>query len=176
MFKLSKKAIFLGILAILVNNCSSTKDKKDRDDEKKYEINVDKRAEAYRDKGGGLFNSNRNKDGGNFQFSTSNVLWRAALESLESIPLNNVDYSGGIIVTDWYSTNSSRDSIKITVRFLSNELSVSSVKVLSHKKICQSEGNCEIKLGSADFNVKIKDKIITKAKEIKIADEKKNKN
>ncbi len=31
------------------------------------------------------------------------LLWRASLEILDFIPLTTVDYSGGIIITDWYN-------------------------------------------------------------------------
>ena len=67
----------------------------------------------------------------NYQFSTSNPLWRASLELIDFIPLSTVDYSGGIIITDWYSdSSSSNESIKITIRFLSNEIQTNSLKIL----------------------------------------------
>ena len=65
--------------------------------------------------------TNNNK-GGNFSFGNSNELWRATLDILEFTPLSNVDYGGGIIITDWYSTNNDLDqSIKISVQFLTDE-------------------------------------------------------
>ena len=54
----------------------------------------------------------------NFEFSTSNPMWRASLEILDFY-LSTVDYSGGMIVTDWYSENRSNESIKITVPIFS---------------------------------------------------------
>ena len=46
-----------------------------------------------------------------------------------------VDYSGGMIISDWYSDNNqSNESIKITLRFLNNEVSSDSLKVIVHKK------------------------------------------
>ena len=49
-------------------------------------------------------------------------MWRASLETLDFLPLTTVDYSGGIIITDWYfdNTGKSEESIKISIRFLSN--------------------------------------------------------
>ena len=61
---------------------------------------------------------------GNFQFASSNEMWRASLDLLDFTPLSNVDYSGGLIITDWFSEDSSQDPLKITVRFLSNEIRV----------------------------------------------------
>ena len=79
-----------------------------------------------------------------YEFSTSNPMWRASLEVLDFIPLTTVDYSGGMIITDWYSdgVNSDKESLKITVRFLSNEIRSDSLKIIVHKKNCESLNNC----------------------------------
>ena len=83
--------------------------------------------------------------GTNYEFSTSNPMWRASLETLDFLPLTTVDYSGGIIITDWYyDNNSSRDSIKISLRFLSNDIRSESLKVIVHKKTCANNNNCKI--------------------------------
>ena len=73
----------------------------------------------------------------NYQFASSNPMWRATLEILDFLPLANVDYSGGIITTDWYNEGTSADeSIKITVRFLTNEIRSDGLKIIVHKKKC----------------------------------------
>ena len=83
------------------------------------------------------------KGGTNFEFSSSNPMWRASLETLDFLPLTTVDYSGGVIITDWYSeAGNNQDSIKITVRFLSNEIRSDSVKIIVHKKTCDKNLNC----------------------------------
>ena len=70
----------------------------------------------------------------NYQFASSNPLWRATLEILDFLPLANVDYSGGIITTDWYNEGTTSDeSIKITVRFLTNEIRSDGIRVIVHK-------------------------------------------
>ena len=63
-----------------------------------------------------------------YEFSTSNPMWRASLETLDFLPLTTVDYSGGVIITDWYSQKNNLESIKITIRFLSNEIRSRSLK------------------------------------------------
>ena len=84
--------------------------------------------------------------GGNYEFSTSNPMWRASLEVLDFLPLSNVDYSGGVIITDWYNdANSVNDSVKITIRFLSNEIKTNSLKIIVHKKSCDNKQNCSVK-------------------------------
>ncbi len=87
----------------------------------------------------------------NFEFSSSNPMWRASLETLDFLPLITVDYSGGMIITDWYSEESSNESIKITVRFLSNEIRSDSIKIIVHKKICSTNIKCNTSLSTSDL-------------------------
>lgn len=164
------------LLSILAISCSKNKDENGNILEKKrIEPNLDKRLEAERDKGGGIFNSSRSQKTNTFEFSSSNVLWRAALNSTESLPLASIDYSGGLILTDWYSNDpNAKESIKIRIQFNSNELASTSVNVLAHKKICKSE-NCQIVQLSDDFTAKIKDAILEKARFLKTEDEKNKK-
>ena len=83
--------------------------------------------------------------GTNYQFASSNPMWRATLEILDFLPLSNVDYSGGIITTDWYNEGTSLDeSIKITVRFLTNEIRSDGIRIIVHKKRCNVEQSCKI--------------------------------
>ena len=95
-----------------------------------------------------------------YEFSTSNPMWRASLETLDFLPLATVDYSGGIIITDWYSDNntSNQQAIKITLRFLSNEVRSESLKVIVHKKNCNVNQTCKINLLN---NSKIKDELFS---------------
>ena len=94
-----------------------------------------------------------------YEFSTSNPMWRASLETLDFLPLTTVDYSGGVIITDWYSdNNSSKESIKISLRFLSNDIRSESLKVIVHQKICTANLNCRVVLLS---NTKIKEELHT---------------
>jgi hypothetical protein len=97
--------------------------------------------------------------GTTYEFSTSNPMWRASLETLDFLPLTTVDYSGGIIITDWYSDNSSaKESIKISLRFLSNDIRSESLKVIVHQKICSTNLNCKVVLLS---DTKIKEELHT---------------
>jgi len=83
----------------------------------------------------------------NYEFSTSNPMWRATLDTLDFIPFSTVDYSGGLIITDWYSDGSTQnESIKITVRFLSNEIKSNSLKIIVHQKNCKIQNNCSTKI------------------------------
>ena len=91
-----------------------------------------KRGEDFAKEQGGIFNSKRTSRGGTtYDFATSNIIWRATLESLDFVPLQSANYSGGVLITDWYSNDiNSNESIKIEVRFLSDEASPNSLKIV----------------------------------------------
>ena len=137
-----------------------------------------KKARKAADEGGGLFGDlKRNNKSNNFEFSSSNVLWRATLQSLEFLPLLNADYSGGIVIYDWYSDNlNSKEQIKVTVRFLSNELRANSLKIIVHKKTCDENNVCSIKKVDGGIAEEIKDKILLIARTTRLDEEKNNKN
>jgi len=102
--------------------------------------------------------------GTNYQFASSNPMWRATLEILDFLPLANVDYSGGIITTDWYNEGTSLDeSIKITVRFLTNEIRSDGIKIIVHKKRCNIEQNCKITKISSAIEQELQVAILKKA-------------
>ena len=122
-------------------------------DARKVSPNSKERVKKNLEEGRGM--SLKNMMGGgqgtNYQFASSNPMWRATLEILDFLPLANVDYSGGIITTDWYNEGTSLDeSIKITVRFLTNEIRSDGIKIIVHKKRCNITQNCKIvKISSA---------------------------
>jgi len=123
-------------------------------DSRKVSPNSKERVKKNLEEGKGLSFSKMMDGGGggtNYQFASSNPMWRATLEILDFLPLSNVDYSGGIIITDWYNEGTSLDeSIKITVRFLTNEVRSDGLKIIVHKKRCSVEQNCQItKISSA---------------------------
>ena len=103
------------------------------------------------------------KGSGSFEFASSNVMWRATLDLLDFTPLSNVDYSGGVIITDWFSESSDQDPIKITVRFLSNEIRADGLKIIIHKKICKKINDCKIVKIDSILGQEIKLAILKKA-------------
>jgi len=104
------------------------------------------------------------RSGGSYQFASSNPMWRATLEILDFLPLANVDYSGGIITTDWYSEGTSLDeSIKITVRFLTNEIRSDGIRIIVHKKRCDIQQQCSIKKISSTLEQELQVAILKKA-------------
>ena len=93
----------------------------------------------------------------NYEFSTSNPMWRATLDILDFLPLSTVDYSGGVIISDWYTDNSNKDqALKITVRFLSNTVQTNSLKVTVHRKKCSVNQTCNVEI----FKSRIQEELI----------------
>lgn len=166
-----KYSIIFPLILLLLISCKTDPNKR------RIEGDISKRLDERAEKGGGIFN-NIAKNRNTFEFSTSNPLWRATLEALDFVPLTSVNYSGGIIVSDWYSNQlNSPESIKIEVRFLSSEVSASSVKVISYKRLCNLNNsiNCKTVKLDNNFNKKIHASILRTAKKIKIEQEEKDK-
>ena len=137
---------------------------------------MQKRVEAAAKKDGGiiLFGGDK-KNSGSIDFSSTNVMWRATLKTLNFLPLVSADYSAGLIVTDWYSEQKlGKEQIKIQVSFLSNDLKSESIVVSSFKRICEPNGICTNSSVNESVNKEIKDSIITNARLLKI-EETKNK-
>ena len=110
---------------------------------------------------------NNNKDG-DFNFATSNEMWRASLDILDFMPLTSADYGGGLIITDWYSDQgNSNDSIKISIRFLSNEIRADALKIKVFSKQCEITANCKISQSNPKIENELKVAILKKAAKYK---------
>ena len=167
-------AIFLIFILPSCNAFKKTSENSSEEEvfkKKRINPNVAERARESADKGGGIFNSSRKSGSTTYEFATSNILWRASLKTIDFMPLSEVDYSGGVLSTDWYSKDGSDGQIKITIRFLSNELSTKSIKVISHKKNC-SANNCTTTSLAEDFNFQIEEKILQTARNLMVEEEK----
>ena len=102
--------------------------------------------------------------GGVFEFASSNELWRASLDTIDFMPLASVNYSGGIIITDWYSTNQdSNESIKISIRFLTNEVRSDALDIKVFNKKCITASKCVISEKAGDLIPELKTKILRTA-------------
>ena len=100
----------------------------------------------------------------NFEFASSNELWRASLDVLDFMPLTSANYSGGIIITDWYSEQgNTEESIKITIRFLSNEVRSDAIDVDVFYKKCIATNNCKINKQDGQLKKEITRQILAKA-------------
>ena len=167
----SKLINFITLLIIIlgINSCGIYR----KTDATKTPVNAKERVKKNMEEGRGFRIKNLGKmgKGGEFQFASSNELWRASIEILDFVPLVNADYGGGIIITDWYnSEENEKEYIKITVNFLTNEIRSDAIKVNIHKKICEINNNCKINLVKSELNNDIKLAILKKAALIKTKD------
>ena len=135
-------------------------------DARKFPADPKKRVEKNLSEGRGfrLSEIGKSSGGGVFEFASSNELWRASLDTIDFMPLASVNYSGGIIITDWYSSNqNTNESIKISIRFLTNEIRSDAIDIKVFTKKCSSSSNCLISEKQGDISIELKRKILKTA-------------
>ena len=135
-------------------------------DARKVPVNADERVKKNMEEGRGFRIAGLGKKGGDFMFSSANPMWRASMDKLSFAPLSVVDYGGGIIITDWFSDGDTNEEIKIAVRFLSNEIRSDALKIIIHKKKCETFNNCKITTIENSTNNEIKLAILKRAARI----------
>ena len=105
-----------------------------------------------------------NSKGGSFQFASANELWRASLDTIDFIPIATANYSGGILITDWYSSNENlNESIKISIRFLTNEVRSDALDIKVFYKNCETIQNCIISEKKGKLKTELTKEILKKA-------------
>ena len=165
----NKSLVFLLILPLFLFSCKGPdgKFKLPGGDARKTPADPAKRVEQNIREGKGfrLSDSMKKRGGGVFEFASSNGLWKASLDVIEFMPLSSVNYSGGIIVTDWYSENTSpNESIKISIRFLTNEIRSDALVVkIFNRKCTDSLLDCKFYESDGDLSNEIKKEILKKA-------------
>ena len=135
-------------------------------DARKYDPDPKKRVQKNLEEGRGfrIMDVMSKGQGGVFDFASSNELWRASLDTIDFMPLTSVNYSGGIIVTDWYSNDqTSNESIKISIRFLTNEVRADSLDIKVFNRKCLNLANCVISEKTGNLIPELKSKILKTA-------------
>ena len=160
--KLIKFSILTIFTLFILNSCGLYK----RSDIKDNPVNVDERVKRNLEEGRGFRFGRGATRGGDFDFASSNPLWRSAVDVLDFVPLTNASYSGGIIITEWFSSENSTENtnreLKITVRFMSNEIRADAIKVLVFEKSC-TQNNCKTKKIKSKLEGELKLAILKKA-------------
>ena len=131
-------------------------------------VNVEERVAKNIEQGRGFRLGDLGKNSNTYDFASSNELWRASLTILDFMPLINADYSGGIIITDWYQEENNNSSVKITIRFLSNEIRADGINVIIYKKNCAAYENCKVQKVESALPGEIKLAILKKATALQI--------
>lgn len=157
-----KKIAVLIPIIFLLNSCGG---KLPGADAKKFPPEPDKRVQKNLEEGRGfrLSSLTQKGSGGTFDFASSNELWRASLDTIDFMPLASANYSGGIIITDWYSESNSNEAIKITIRFLSNEIRTDSLLIKIYYRKCELNFNCKVSEKKGNLNKELLKKILKTA-------------
>ena len=167
---LSKYCIFLILALFTLNSCAN------RGDARKIPPSADDRVAKNVAEGRGfrVMDTISNRKKTNFEFASSNELWRASLDVINFMPLTSANYSGGIIITDWYSDDGNDgESIKFVIRFLTNEIRSDAIDLKIFYKNCRSVNNCKVSEKVNELNTEIKKEILKLAARYK--EEAKNK-
>ena len=173
LLKKFKILILLSLIPMMINSCGLP-----GADARKYPPDPKKRVQKNMEEGRGFRLMDKVKTGGsrNFEFASSNELWRASLDTIDFMPLASVNYSGGIIITDWYSTSeSSSESIKVSIRFLTNEIRSDSLDIKVFNKRCKTQNNCVVSEKGGNLISELKTKILKTAAVYKEESKKKKK-
>ena len=137
-------------------------------DAKKFPPQADKRVKKNLEEGRGFRLGDigkNNKNIGEFDFASSNELWRATLDTIDFMPLATANYSGGIIITDWYSNSQNpNENIKISIRFLTNEIRSDALDIKVFKKVCDEQNNCYVEESKGTLIRELQKKILKTAK------------
>ena len=171
-FKALKIITILFISSIFLSSCGGLPGA----DARKYDPDPKKRVAKNLEEGRGFrLSESFKKNNGTFEFASSNELWRASLDTIDFMPLASVNYSGGIIITDWYSTNqTSNESIKISIRFLTNEIRSDALDIKVFGKKCVTQSNCKISEREGNLVPELKEKILRTAAVYFVQNKKKN--
>jgi len=156
--------IFLSILVLFTQaGCEALKPKKV--DAREFPPDPNERVKRNIEEGRGFRLMDKINTGTNYEFASSNPLWRATLETLDFMPLASANYSGGIVITDWYSENSSpNESVKISVRFLTNEIRSDALDInVFIKKCSQNLTGCSVSKNNGDLVADLNLSILKKA-------------
>jgi len=148
-------------LPFLLNSCANRGDARKSPPDPKLRV----KRNLEEGKGFRLMDGVKKSGSTNYEFASSNELWRASLDTIDFMPLSSVNYSGGIIISDWYSSDmNDNESIKISIRFLTNEIRSDALDIKIFKKICKENLNCKISESSGELKKELKKKILKTAK------------
>ena len=155
-----KNLLILTSILLFLNSCGIIRPEEGA----KVPVSGKERVEKNMEEGRGFRIAGLGKKGGDFLFSSSNPLWRASMDKLSFAPLSVVDYGGGIIITDWYSDgNIQNEAIKISIRFLTNEVRSDSLDIKIFYKKCNQVIDCKISEQTGSLVTELKKKILSKA-------------
>ena len=171
-----KNIIVIVVVALFLSNCKGGK--LPGADARKIPYDPKERVKRNLEQGKGFRLGNvidNNRSGGDFQFASSNELWRASLDVIDFMPLASANYSGGMIITDWYIDSSNpNESIKITIRFLTNEIRSDSIAIKTFYRTCKNINECFVSEKKGSLSQELRKEILKLATKYKKETDEKN--
>jgi len=164
---MKKFSLLVLITFIFLSGCSGMFKYK-KANVKDVPVNVNERVKRNIEEGRGVRFGKNSKRGGTFDFASSNELWRASIDVLDFVPFSNASYSGGILITEWFNGNSKTENekrdLKITVRFLTNEIRADALDISIHERKCKKSFiDCDVNKIKSKLEVEIKLAILKRA-------------
>jgi len=175
--------LFLAGLTLLTAGCGldSQADYPNQDPVRKGDIVYDSEMEAkgknesiFGDGGLNLFNlgGNGKKNQGGPGIAVNSFLWRASLDTIAFMPLSSADPFGGVIITDWYSPpETPSERYKMSVYILGRQLRADGVKVAVFRQQTEGRNGWHTKSVSKDTATSLENKILSRARQLRIASE-----
>lgn len=166
--KHSLRVFVLVMLCIIVAACSSMKG------EGSYPLDPDEARRVKRGKltgeGGIKLLGGDKREAAGSTIGVNSFLWRASLDTLSFMPLASVDPQGGVIITDWYEDPDARGiRFKMNVVILGAVLRADGVRVSVFRQERDNGGAWRDAKVGADVARQLEDKILTRARELRIA-------
>jgi hypothetical protein len=170
------RKFLLFIILLGFTACSSSENIEYKYPEKvkgKYTRNApaDEDRETIFGKGGltNIFSEKESSGGGGI--GVNSFLWRSTLDTISFMPIASADPFGGVIITDWYAPpQTPAERFKLNIFITSKALRADGVKVTSFKQTKDNKGNWVDSAADEQVSQKIEETILTKARELNIAE------
>ena len=96
-------------------------------------------------------------------------LWRAALDTLDFLPLASADPFGGVIITDWYINPEKADErLKATVYILDTRLRADGVSAAVFRET-MANGQWTSASVNPETNIALENAILSKARQLRLS-------
>ncbi len=124
---------------------------------------------------GGILSLGKNKSAdysGQSGLGINSYLWRASLDTVSFMPLASADPFGGVILTDWYTPETTPDErLKLNVFILDRQLRSDAIQVKVFRQMRKGRGGEWRDAAVApETSRHLEDTILTRARQMRVAD------
>lgn len=117
-----------------------------------------------------FFGGKKEANDGSSGIGVNSYLWRASLDAVSFMPLASADPFGGVIITDWYTSEEKpNERFKVNIFILNKQLRSDGVKVKVFKQT-QTKGKWVDSTVADNTGPQMEDAILTRARQLRVAD------